>query len=865
MNGEKLIECFRHTYEYSFCDALRFDTQKAIESTCVYREAFMAVTRKNDYQADIIVEENTSFAAAMKYKEFGRIAVLNFANPEYPGGGVRNGAMAQEECLCRSSNLYPCLCDVNVFNDFYEYHRNLKNTFYSDRLIYTKDITVFKNDNDVPQMLPEDMWFKVDVITCSAPYIAKRKYTNPTALLLLFKSRIKNIFEAAIENGAAVLILGAFGCGAFKNPPEVVAKAFREVIQENSYQRLFKKIVFAIKKTDKIPCPNLMAFEYEFYGISAEANILRFTMPCGCDSADREFDEWQRNNPYFKKQFSILGDSISTLDGYNPRGYKVFYSGDNCVKSGVSEMADTWWGKVIDFLGGELLVNNSWSGSRVTRLPESETLFPSGCSDERTGNLHINNVKPDVVIIYLGTNDWAFGAEESYTEKVLDDDYHCISFGFAYSTMIGKIRANYPDAEIWCCTLNTTFMSSNSFFSFPYKYGGSHIEEYNKIIINTALSCGCKIINLYDYNMPYDSIDGSHPNKDGMNTLAAMIIRSVIGIESEKFIDCRNEQHDYEMYCQTGDYDFYICKKCGKKKQVTVYGDEIIQTEDQQDAYLGSFVDERYYVIRLIVRCRTYSVYSAKDVRSNSIFVLKAYDKTNISFSSRFRDNIFRESFVLMRLNHPSIPRIIDVIEDEKSIFIIREYVDGISLDSVVKKYGPQSAEIVVNWAKQICSALGYLHSFNPPYIYNDMNPNNLILRSDGVIEIINFGMMRAYDPFKGEDTHILRARMGYVAPEQFGGYQSDVRTDIYGIGMTMHNLVTGIDPTLPPYETRPICEINPSLPKGLEYIISKCIEMNPGNRYQSCVELLEDLDRYRELPRAKGFFSKLFRRRNIE
>lgn len=251
-------------------------------------------------------------------------------------------------------------------------------------------------------------------------------------------------------------------------------------------------------------------------------------------------------------------------------------------------MRDTWWGKVIDFFGGELLVNNSWSGSRVTRFPDSEILFPSGCSDERTGRLHINNVKPDVIIVYLGTNDWAFGADKYYTDKVLDDDFHCTSFDFAYSTMIGKIKSNYPDAEIWCCTLNTTFMSSNPSFTFPYKYSGSHIEEYNQII---ALSQNCKVIDLYDYNMPYDSIDGTHPNQSGMNTLATMIIRSIGGTEVEEFIDCRNDQHDYEMYCQTGDYDFYRCKKCGKRKQVTAWGNEVAQTENQQDKYLGSIVD----------------------------------------------------------------------------------------------------------------------------------------------------------------------------------------------------------------------------------------------------------------------------------
>ena len=92
--------------------------------------------------------------------------------------------------------------------------------------------------------------------------------------------------------------------------------------------------------------------------------------------------EQQQFCDYCGKKFSIIGDSISTLEGYNPKDYKVFYAEDTCIKSGVRELQDTWWGKVITFLGGELLVNNSWSGSRVTKLPNKDKLFPSGCSDE---------------------------------------------------------------------------------------------------------------------------------------------------------------------------------------------------------------------------------------------------------------------------------------------------------------------------------------------------------------------------------------------------------------------------------------------------------------------------------------------------
>ena len=96
------------------------------------------------------------------------------------------------------------------------------------------------------------------------------------------------------------------------------------------------------------------------------------------DKESKRFHRWRENNKYYGKQFSILGDSISTLEGYNPPGYNVFYKGDKCEQAKIFEMSDTWWGKVIDYFGGVLLVNNSWSGSRVAQIPKSTKLFRQG-------------------------------------------------------------------------------------------------------------------------------------------------------------------------------------------------------------------------------------------------------------------------------------------------------------------------------------------------------------------------------------------------------------------------------------------------------------------------------------------------------
>lgn len=884
-----LILSFKDTLNIAYSDKLLAATEKAIRSSRVYKEGFTSNTVSPCFESTKAeVVSGTTFATAKGFCKFGRVAVLNFANPENPGGGVQNGAMAQEECLCRSSNLYPCLCDKSVFNEFYLYHRNLRSFFYSDRLIYTKGVTVFKDDSDVPQLMPENEWFQVDVITCSAPYIARREYTNQAALKELFKSRIKNIFEAAVDNGAEVLVLGAFGCGAFKNPPEIVAKAFHEVIEENAYHTKFKRIVFAIKSTvgddPYMACPNITAFEEEFYGLSAEGNKRRFSDPYSLEQAfgaiampsgrilkgGKEFNpylEWKAHNPYFGKQFSVLGDSISTLDGYNPLGYNLFYFGENCFRSGVREMKDTWWGKVIDFFGGELLVNNSWSGSRVTQLPGSDSLFPSGCSDERTGNLHISNVVPDVIIVYLGTNDWANGVPiEIDGCTLLGHEYNDI-FVSAYGNMIRKIRSNYPNAEIWCCTLCATFMSSDPSFHFPYKYNGNYINKYNQIIETVANQQNCKLIDLFSYSVPYDSIDGSHPNADGMNTLATLMIRSIGGQDVDPFLDCENDQHDFkwiERLERHADYSKkYVCQKCGKIKleQPSCHEDKRDSESCSQDTIKeGTVIDGKYALIKHIAKGGACDVYLAQEISSGIYYAAKIVLKSNADHKIDISLEIARQEIqMLQNLRHPAIPQISGVIENENYVCVIQEYIEGKNLNALVDQFGPYPADYVVSLAKQICAFLAYIHSFHPPYIYRDMKPANIFLQSNGYIKIIDFGIMRTYKPGKMKDTVALGTR-GYAAPEQYGTAQSDPRTDIFGLGVTMYFLLTGDDPRNPNFNgMKPIRALNPSIPKGMEYIIEKCTRIDPNQRYQSAGELLKDLENIRKLPPKKFLFNKLF------
>ncbi len=186
----------------------------------------------------IILSKNRTLEAASHYK--GKTAVLNFASAKYPGGGVEGGSNAQEESLCRISTLYPCLCDNDVWEEFYCFHRNQHNPLYSDRLIYTPDIMVFRKDDAYMDVLPKNLWWKVDVITCAAPN--KSMMQCEIDLEPVFISRFKAILAVAKVNGVENVVLGAFGCGVYGNDPYVVANAAKEALKEFS----FKSVEFAV-------------------------------------------------------------------------------------------------------------------------------------------------------------------------------------------------------------------------------------------------------------------------------------------------------------------------------------------------------------------------------------------------------------------------------------------------------------------------------------------------------------------------------------------------------------------------------------------------------------------------------------------
>ncbi|MBE5876489.1 MAG: serine/threonine protein kinase, partial [Lachnospiraceae bacterium] len=201
----------------------------------------------------------------------------------------------------------------------------------------------------------------------------------------------------------------------------------------------------------------------------------------------------------------------------------------------------------------------------------------------------------------------------------------------------------------------------------------------------------------------------------------------------------------------------------------------------------------------------------------------------------------------LKKLKHPNLPSVTEVIEQQDEYFIVMDYIEGISLEKMLEEKGVPQEEEVVRYAIQLCDVLSYLHTRKPAIIYRDMKPSNIVLRPDGTVVLIDFGTAREFKEDALGDTNNLGTR-GYAAPEQFGKRgQTDARTDIYCLGMTLYQLLTAHHPGEPPYEIYPITSWNPKLSSGLERIIHKCIQKNPKDRFQSADELMSALLDYRE------------------
>lgn len=244
---DKNIEIFKDTLQYTDTH-FKKETGKMIERTFIIKDgATYLPENTNIKEQNISILQSGTVATLINITGCTdqKIGLLNFADAEVPGGCVLQGDFSQEECLCRCSNLYYALNQKKCIENYYEYNSTLPNVIYSDRIIYSPDVMFVKDENYSKLLAP----VKADVITCPAPIMCSDKN--------IFINRIKCIIGSAYHTGVDVLILGAWGTGAFGNDSEMVAEAFKEVLAK---YKLFTQIFFAIRNTSNIPDNNFNIF-----------------------------------------------------------------------------------------------------------------------------------------------------------------------------------------------------------------------------------------------------------------------------------------------------------------------------------------------------------------------------------------------------------------------------------------------------------------------------------------------------------------------------------------------------------------------------------------------------------------------------
>ena len=244
-----IFEDTRHCYETEPELVAAIKRSDGAQKVIAQEDRYGVARPHYEEPAKIILSRKRSLEAAWAYRD-RNVCVLNFASATNPGGGVERGSSAQEECLCRCSTLYANLTSQKLWSQFYGPHRRQRNPLYNDDCIYTPGVVVFKSDTELPELLPAAQWWKTNVISCAAPNLRPsrdgtvRITIEDDELRQLHVRRMRRILDIAASEGNDVMILGAYGCGAFLNPPQIVAEAMKQVVQENRH--CFRVIEFAV-------------------------------------------------------------------------------------------------------------------------------------------------------------------------------------------------------------------------------------------------------------------------------------------------------------------------------------------------------------------------------------------------------------------------------------------------------------------------------------------------------------------------------------------------------------------------------------------------------------------------------------------
>ncbi len=281
-----------------------------------------------------------------------------------------------------------------------------------------------------------------------------------------------------------------------------------------------------------------------------------------------------------------------------------------------------------------------------------------------------------------------------------------------------------------------------------------------------------------------------------------------------------------------------------------------ITGELPEQTLLGS----RYQLASRIGQGGMGAVYKASDTRFNNRSVaIKEMSRAGLTPSrvQEAEDAFERESRLLADLVHPNLPRIYDYFTEEERSYLVMDFIEGETIEEYLERKGggPVALEQALDWGMQLCDVLNHLHTHQPPIIFRDLKPSNVMISSSHIY-LIDFGIARIFKPGQSHDT-IAFGSPGFAAPEQYGKAQSTPRSDIYSLGALLHCLLTGIDPSEQPFFFRPPSELNRAVPPELDELLMRMLGMKVENRPASAQEVAKTL-RHVEDQRISGTLTHL-------
>ncbi|MBX7254373.1 MAG: protein kinase [Candidatus Promineofilum sp.] len=300
----------------------------------------------------------------------------------------------------------------------------------------------------------------------------------------------------------------------------------------------------------------------------------------------------------------------------------------------------------------------------------------------------------------------------------------------------------------------------------------------------------------------------------------------------------------------------YACPKCGNLNRVgakfcgrcgtAITAPLDIPAGGHETGRLStnSLIHDRYVIVRTIGQGGMGAVYLATDtLDQNRVVAVKEMSNAAIPDANDRQRSVAQfqhEAQLLRRLRHPNLPVVSDEFVVGDRNYLVMEYVPGSTLQQMLSRgEGPFAENRVVAWTNQLCDVLDYLHRQQPPIIFRDLKPGNIMIMADDRLKLIDFGIARLFKPGQRQDTMLLGTQ-GYAAPEQYGMGQSDARSDIYALGATLFSLLTGQDPgQLSPLKPLPpVRSYRPDISPELETVILRATRMNAAERWQSTQEL---------------------------